>query len=687
MTKGKNTVGRSALNFLNCAIGLFVTAILVTVAIWLTPDDGSIPLRRGDYRVSVMLCVNDAEALRVVSDNPVSVKPGEDVTFKVEVGETYTVDDLPKELEYDASSGTVTLREVRFPTSLTLSARPKEKYFLSVTFDGANGSVTASHNLSEGIYEGTVVRIESTSKKGQVFVGYSEGDYIRNGGTAVCFTPEYDYTVSENKTLYVNYASEDSSLIVYNANGGTVAGSNSHIMTTDNSTKFYLCPNTLENKGYFKRDGYVLYGYNTEADGSGEYYGCGWNVNMHGEKIITLYAQWAKETPADDFTYTVKSGKVSLSRYKGTDSTVVIPQTIEGMPVTAINGGTFAASPLKTLILSPDITAVAAGTALACRSLESVYMFDKIVSMADNSFKDCVNLKTVYINAAISPKYANTVAGTHAIKFERLMTLSSPKLVVVAGSSTAFGLGSQQLETLLNNEYNVINYGTHAHTSAAFFHEVVSNFVGDGDVVIHAPEALAQQWGNNDMIPKTWEIFEGAYNAFSLVDVRNYDLFYSSFATFNKTRSTKKDLTYSTYTTSVNQYGEITYNTKAKPSDYSRDKDVDRFNLSIFTDDGIARLNGLFDRMQANGARVYITFAPTNYNALSALARTKAEQLRYENKARESYHAVTISSLADYILPGNLFYDSDYHLYTYGRQVRTDRLAKDIKEQFAKEKQ
>lgn len=689
MKKEKATVNkpnRSLRDILDCVIGLAVTAIIVTVAILFTPDDGTVPFRSGYYNVNVMLSVTDTEALSVVSENPVSVKPGEDVTFKVEVGDTFIVDNLPKGVEYDLESGTVTVRNVRFPTTLTLSARPKEKYSLEVIGDTANGSVIISQSINETIYEGTTVRIEALAKPGQVFVGYSEGDYIKNGGTAVCFTPIYDYVISENKKLYVNYASKNSNLIVYNANGGYVKGSDSQIMTTDNSTEFYLCPNTLENKGYFEREGYVLYGYNTEADGSGEHYGCGWNVNMNGSKIITLYVQWAQETPAKDFTYTVKSGAVTITKYNGKAETVVIPQMIDGNPVTSINTGAFLGVPMKTLILSPQLTTVSSGAIISCSALESVHMFDKIVSMPDNAIKNCSKYKTVYINAAISPKYSKTVAGTHAVKFERLMTCPSPKLVVASGSSTAFGLSTLQLEKLLGDKYTVINYGTHAHTSVAFFHEVISHFVGEGDIVIHAPEALAQQWGHNDMITKIWELFEGAYNAFSLVDVNNYIHFYSSFAKFNSTRSTKADMSYSTYTTSVNEYGEITYNTKGKPETYSRDKDVDRFNLSIFTDAGIARLNKIFDTMQANGVRVYITFAPTNYNALSSVARTEAEQLRYENMARDNYHAITISKLSDYIFPGNYFYDSDYHLCTFGTQIRTTALAKDILAQFEKEK-
>jgi len=64
--------------------------------------------------------------------------------------------------------------------------------------------------------------------------------------------------------LYANFASEGAKLLFYNANGGKVAGSNNETICTEEVMDFYLCPNTLPDKGYFES---VLKSDNGEIDG------------------------------------------------------------------------------------------------------------------------------------------------------------------------------------------------------------------------------------------------------------------------------------------------------------------------------------------------------------------------------------------------------------------------------------
>ena len=55
------------------------------------------------------------------------------------------------------------------------------------------------------------------------------------------------------------------------------------------------------------------------------------------------------------------------------------------------------------------------------------------------------------------------------------------------------------------------------------------------------------------------------------------------------------------------------------------------------------------------------------------------------NTIKEKYNGTVISDVADYIMKGNYFYNSNLHLSTEGSQIRTDNLASDILAQLSKE--
>ena len=200
---------------------------------------------------------------------------------------------------------------------------------------------------------------------------------------------------------------------------------------------------------------------------------------------------------------------------------VVIPETISGEKGTAIAEGTFSGTEFEEIFISRNITTIADGAVKNC-GLKVCRMSDSVVNISDCAFADCDDFSTLIINAVCTPTYQNTQHGSYAVKYERLMTSRSPKLIITSGSSSAYEFLSEQFIGEIGEagcgDWDVVNYACHYQTPGVFYIDVISNFISAGDVVLHSPEPLAAQLGSVKITPVMWQFFEGAYEAFSLVD-------------------------------------------------------------------------------------------------------------------------------------------------------------------------
>ena len=640
--------------------------------------------------VSVML--QEAEGLTIKSENPIAVKVGENATFEVEVAQGYKIDTLTNGAVYE--DGVITLSEVRYPTTVEPKTRTLNKFLMTVSNNPEHGRIRSSV-AGGNVREDTEVTLSVTPGEGMVFLGYSLGASAAAGAEIVCTTPEYTFLMKEEVEVFTNYYNVgDGRLIVYDSNGGDQPKQ----YDTFSNSSHYICPHALINTDYFTREGYVLYGYNTEPDGSGIYYGPGWNIIMPEDDSVpmTLYAQWFPVTEKEAFTYTVNETKknILITGYTGNHEMVVIPETIDGYPVASVSKGTFQNCNFKTLYISKNIQSFNSGAVTNCKQFETLYMSDTVRAISDSAFSGCTNFKTLYMLACMEPRYCASRNGNYMVKYQRLITAESPKLVIHSGSNTSYGIDSALLEELLGNRYSVVNYGCNQGTPACFYYDVIADFIQEGDVVVHAPEIYNYQWGYNEMNTTTWQIFEGAYDAFIHVDIRNYFNVFNSFNSFNASRYTMTPRSYENYSSeTVNKYGDYIKekigsggiqstinNLLANGGKGSRDMDPNYLSQSY-----VANLNREFDNITAAGGKVYITFCSVMKIELNQASQGIERQTAYKNAVIKNIRGTVISEPGTYVMDYKYFFNSIYHLNTEGSQVRTRWLAQDILAQLAKE--
>jgi hypothetical protein len=99
------------------------------------------------------------------------------------------------------------------------------------------------------------------------------------------------------------------------------------------------------------------------------------------------------------FVCTPSSNSITIAGFIGSGSTVAIPNTINGLPVTALASGAFdnaASVALTNVILGANLTTIGEYAFAACDHLDSITIPGSVTNLGTGAFMFCVNLTSVY---------------------------------------------------------------------------------------------------------------------------------------------------------------------------------------------------------------------------------------------------------------------------------------------------
>lgn len=97
-------------------------------------------------------------------------------------------------------------------------------------------------------------------------------------------------------------------------------------------------------------------------------------LEAYEEKLAQAFKDYAP-VPTEDLSYTVSADgtEVTLTGYKGGDVILVLPESIDGLPVTVIGEGAFAGlGNLKALYIPDSVEAIGFGSLKGCKSLSTL---------------------------------------------------------------------------------------------------------------------------------------------------------------------------------------------------------------------------------------------------------------------------------------------------------------------------
>lgn len=720
-------------------------------------------------RVMVAVC----DGITVTGQNPVDVAPGGTATFRVTVQEGYLFLSV-SDGEYDEATGTLTVRNVTKRTTVNFSVEylgysmdTQFTYCFMTPAPEADTSViteTGASLTADTVYAGTCITVHSGCTD-RVFAGWSFGKPLASGGAVVSTDRDFTFRanpadIAEDGTFYVYANYIDTNILTYDANGGEIhldTANTAHseyrtlqrdlqkgTLTVTYSSAFVdFCAAvpTFWDDGTFTRPGHILREYNTRADGSGESYGPGSKVYaLDDNRAMTLYCIWEQVAPASDFTvqdYTVarpvsadkapewRTSGVIITSYTGNDDVVAIPETVGGKPVIAIAAGAFANRDMTTLVLSRFLNEIQVGAITGCSHLETLYFPDGVCTVYDDSLDDAsyTSLRNFYVNATIAPRFSNTNEGAFSIKLARIMaTQDKNRIIMIAGSSSYQGLGTEYLRTLLDGRYTVVNFGTTRTTNGLLYLEAMQHFTHEGDLVLVAPENSSYMLGETELYWKTVRDIESMYNIFRYVDISHYTHFLSAFSEFNRNYryvNSKKPLAYEDIYTcahkprgAINADGDylhpdratfcietnytdsyfVTLNNRYKSRfdlDWN-DKDGQTANKDYTDPDNVTwcsiddpyfadEVNRATRLVQQTGAKVYFSFCPVDADKVVSEAQNMLWLSEYDRLIADTYcFDGTVGHVYSYIFAHCYFYDCAFHPNDYGRAYRTYRLYVDL---------
>lgn len=137
-------------------------------------------------------------------------------------------------------------------------------------------------------------------------------------------------------------------------------------------------------------------------------------------------ASAATETTAENFQYTIFTGKVTINKYIGTAETVVIPRMIEGYSVVTIGNDAFNGCNIKAVEIPDTITHIGE-RAFYNTALETVTIPGTAL-VAGYSFANCKNLKEVIVEHG-----ATVIYGFAFHKCSSLVKVSLPESLLTIG--------------------------------------------------------------------------------------------------------------------------------------------------------------------------------------------------------------------------------------------------------------
>ena len=109
-----------------------------------------------------------------------------------------------------------------------------------------------------------------------------------------------------------------------------------------------------------------------------------------------------EETPASAFGYEIREGEVVLGGLRDESwslSEIVIPEKIEGYPVTSIGNDAFWNCRSLTSIEMPEgITSIGVAAFYGCSSLTSIEIPEGVTSIGPEAFYHCRSLKSIIVS-------------------------------------------------------------------------------------------------------------------------------------------------------------------------------------------------------------------------------------------------------------------------------------------------
>lgn len=278
--------------------------------------------------------------------------------------------------------------------------------------------------------------------------------------------------------------------------------------------------------------------------------------------------------------------------------------------------------------------------------------------------------------------YSKTFLGELSYKVKRLDSVEEPKVVVVGGSSVAFGLNTPLLEEMTGMK--VVNFGLYATLGTKLMLDLSRHSVGEGDVVVIAPELDPQTLSLYFNAEATWQGIDSNIFMLRYIGTDNYTDMIGGAADYISDKihyrlhgAPNPDGVYNF--ASFDVFGDIYYPRPYNVMTYWYDISQQlTFDPSMYSADFLAYLNDYIAFCEKQGAKVCYSFPPMNASAVAAGTDEETYANLYSFLC-ENLDCEVIGSPENYVMDAQYFYDSNFHPNAAGAKHHTAHLGYDLR--------
>ena len=282
---------------------------------------------------------------------------------------------------------------------------------------------------------------------------------------------------------------------------------------------------------------------------------------------------------------------------------------------------------------------------------------------------------------ALPPQYSNTFVGGLNEKVDRLNAIKEEKIVVVGGSSVAFGIDSAMIERYTGKP--VVNFGLYAALGTKLMLDLSRSGIRKGDIVILSPEIDAQTLSLYFSAENTWKALDDDVSmAWRIRGENRLSLlggvwkFAGEKYGYYKDGAPDPSGVYNAK--NLNRYGDVDYPRPQNVMALAYDPNtIVSLSEQIVDPAFLDYLNAYIRFCQKKGARVYFSYCPINRLAIDP-ATTEESKAAFAAFLSGNLDCPVIGEIDDCILDAGYFYDTNFHLNDDGVVVRTVRLLKDL---------
>ncbi len=163
--------------------------------------------------------------------------------------------------------------------------------------------------------------------------------------------------------------------------------------------------------------------------------------------VAAAEAETEDEKVYGDMTYVSYEDHIAITKYRGPENAgrVIVPEKIDGLPVTEIGGGAFIMSSIKSISLPDSIKSIK-NSAFSSSSISEIDIPEGVTAIDSTVFNACANLKRVGLPSGLKS------IGTSAFNgCESLEAIDIPDGVERINSNAFYGCSSLEEVTIPNS--------------------------------------------------------------------------------------------------------------------------------------------------------------------------------------------------------------------------------------------